>query len=49
MSNVLTSDKADANEISKSHKTYQIFQHQENGRRYAQRTMHIGQYWVFNI
>ena len=47
MNKRLTTDMADANEITKSYKTYRIFQHQEIGRRFLQRAM---QYNIqFNI
>ena len=49
MNKRLTTDTADAKRITKSYKTYRIFHHQENSRRFLQRAMHNGQYRVFKI
>ena len=47
MNKRLTTEHGRCKRIIKSYKTYRIFQHQENGRRFLQRAMHNGQYWVF--
>ena len=45
MNKGLTTDMSDANELQRA--INQIFQHQENGHRVLQCTMHNGQYRVF--
>ena len=45
MNKRLTTEMANVNGL---HRTYQIFQHQENGCQFLQHAMHNGQYWVFN-
>ena len=49
MNKRFTTDMADANGLQRAlTETYRIFQHQENDRRFLQRAMHNGQYWVLN-
>ena len=48
MNKRLTTAMADANRLKRAIRTYQIFQHQENGRRFMQHATYNGQYWVFN-
>ena len=47
MNKRLTADMANANGLQRAVRP--IFQHQVNGRRFLQRAMHNGQYWVFNV
>ena len=49
MNKRLTTDMPDANGLQRAIRPNGFFQHQENGRRFPQRAMHNGQYWVFNI
>ena len=48
MNKRLTTDMADANGLQRAIRLT-TFQHQENGCRFLQCTMHNGQYWVFNM